>query len=181
MCCTIRINPLSSPLVSNRNTKESFPNPRVCHLTYWMRHFACNTLNTTVFHILLLTLCASLEYICLNPGIFTVLPIIRFMACSLALYAECMKTAVFKRRDEKYILLTAPFPLRSHIIDLLMVCFHVDLHSVPLALSLGVATLCSRYQRIDAYTHFNITNPLSSLLFSNRSTKESLPNLTCVT
>ena len=134
-------NPLSSPLVSKRNTKESLPNPRVCHLTYWMRHFACNTLNTTVFHILLLTLCASLEYNCLNPGIFTVLPIIRFMACSLALYAECMKTAVFKRRDEKYILLTAPFPLRSHIIDLLMVCFHVDLHSVPLALSLGVATL----------------------------------------
>ena len=46
--------------------------------------------NTTVVLILLLTLCASVEYNCLNPGIFTILSIIRVMllALYLAVYAE---------------------------------------------------------------------------------------------
>ena len=54
-----------------------------------MRHFACNTLNTTVFLILLLTLCASLEYNCLNPGIFTILSTIRVMLLMLYLALYC--------------------------------------------------------------------------------------------
>ena len=106
------INPLSSPLFSIVIPKNPFQN--LACVTW---HTGCGILPairlTLLSFILLLTLCASLEYNCLNPGIFTILSIISVMllARSPALYAKCMKTAVFARmKNDKNLNLGCQFP-----------------------------------------------------------------------
>ena len=87
-------------------------------------HTGCGNLPaillTLLSFILLLTLCASLEYKCLNPGIFTVLSTICVMLLALYL-TNLLKLYFFIERTKNKKQTLSHF----HIIDISMVWFPV--------------------------------------------------------